>query len=99
MTVWDRTGTAILPAPASTLALPPGVPDARLFTMPDRLTNEALTNRPFITVQIRGTQGLGLRVGSPEGAWIMWTEGGTAYWLSSEHRDLADLVDLAGALR
>jgi hypothetical protein len=98
-TIWDRSGTAVLGAPVSTLALPPGTADARLFTMPDRLTNEPLANLPFVTVRIRGTEGLGVRVGSPEGAWVMWTEGGTAYWLSSEHRDLGDLVDLAGSLR
>jgi hypothetical protein len=81
------------------LTLPPGTVDARLFTMPDRLANEPLMNLPFVAVRIRGTQGLGIRVGSPEGAWVMWTEGGTAYWLSSEHRDLEDLVNLAGSLR
>lgn len=86
-------------AGARVLNLPPGTFDARLFTMPDRLANEPLANLPFVEVRIRGTEGLGIRVGSPEGAWIMWTEDGTAYWLSSEHRDLDDLVDLAGSLR
>ena len=81
------------------LTLPPGTSDARLFTMADRLANEPLLNLPFIELRVRGTEGLGIRVGAPEGAWVMWTEGGTAYWLSSEHRDLSDLVDLAGSLR
>jgi hypothetical protein len=51
-------------------------------------------------VRVRGTQGLGARVGSPGGVWLVtWTEGGTAYWLSSERRDLPDLVRLAASLR
>ena len=86
--------------PAHVLALPPRTTDAQLFTMPDRLANEPLSNMEFIAVPVRGTQGLGARVGSPGGVWLVtWTEGGTAYWLSSDHRDLPDLVRLAGSLR
>ena len=86
--------------PAHVLALPPRIVDALLFTMPDRLANEPLSNMEFVAVSVRGTQGLGARVGSPGGVWLVtWTEGGTAYWLSSEHRDLPDLVRLAGSLR
>ena len=86
--------------PVRVLALPPRIVDALLFTMPDRLANEPLSNMEFVAVPVRGTQGLGARVGSPGGAWLVtWTEGGTAYWLSSEHRDLPDLVRLAGSLR
>ncbi len=82
------------------LALPPQTVDAHLFTMPDRLANEPLSNLEFIAVPVRETEGLGARVGSPGGVWLVtWTEGGTAYWLSSEHRDLPDLVRLAGSLR
>jgi hypothetical protein len=98
-TVFDRSGMTIIGAQPRTLTLPPGTADARLFTMPDRIANEPLVNLPFVRVRIRGTDGLGVRVGSPEGAWVMWTEDGTAYWLSSEHRDLSDLADLAGSLR
>lgn len=96
--VYDQQGTLVV-YPPRILTLPPGTADARLFTMPDRLANEPLVNLPFVQLPIRGTEGLGIRVGSPEGAWVMWTEDGTAYWLSSEHRDLSDLVDLAGSLR
>ena len=82
------------------LALPPRTTDARLFTMPDRLANEPLMNLPFAAVPIRGTEGLAARVGSPGGVWVVtWTEGGTAYWLSSEHRELSELLYLAGSLR
>ena len=85
---------------AHVLALPPRTADAQLFTMPDRLANEPLANMEFIAVSVRGTQGLGARVGSPGGLWLVtWTEGGTAYWLSSDRRDLPDLVRLAGSLR
>jgi hypothetical protein len=85
--------------PAHVLALPPLTTDAQLFTMPDRLANEPLSNLEFVAVPVRGTQGLGARVGSPGGVWLVtWTEGGTAYWLSSDHRDLPDLVRLAGSL-
>jgi len=82
------------------LALPPRTADAHLYTMPDRLANEPLTNLPFAAVSVRRTEGLAARVGSPGGVWLVtWTEGGTAYWLSSEHRDLSDLLHLAGSLR
>jgi hypothetical protein len=85
---------------AHVLALPPRILDAHLFTMPDRLANEPLSNLEFVVVRVRGTQGLGARVGSPGGVWLVtWTEGGTAYWLSSERRDLPDLVRLAASLR
>lgn len=86
--------------PAATLRLPPGTADATLFTFPDRLANEPLTNMTFVAVPIRSTEGLAAKVGSPGGVWLVtWTEGGTAYWLSSEHRELLDLVNLAGRLR
>ena len=86
--------------PAATLRLPPGTVDATLFTFPDRLANEPLTNLTFIAVPIRSTEGLAAKVGSSGGVSIVtWTEGGTAYWLSSEHRDIPDLVNLAASLR
>jgi hypothetical protein len=85
---------------AATLSLPAGTRDATLFTFPDRLANEPLTNLDFTVVPVRGTQGLAANLGSPGGAWVVtWTEGGTAYWLSSEHREIPDLVRLAGSLR
>ena len=86
--------------PAHVLALPPRIFDAQLFTMPDRLANEPLSNLEFVALPVRGTQGLGARVGSPGGVWLVtWTEDGTAYWLSSERRELRDLVNLADSLR
>jgi len=82
------------------LALPPRTADVYLYTMPDRLVNEPLANDDFLAVRVRGTEGLAARVGSPGGVWVvMWTEGGTAYWLGSEHRDVPDLLRLAGSLR
>jgi hypothetical protein len=86
--------------PAHVLALPPRINDAQLFTMPDRLANEPLSNLEFVALPVRGTQGLGARVGNPGGVWLVtWTEDGTAYWLSSERRELRDLVNLADSLR
>jgi hypothetical protein len=33
-------------------------------------------------------------------AWVVtWTENGIAYWLSSERREITDLLRLAGSLR
>lgn len=82
------------------LALPPRTFDAYLYTMPDRLANEPLANLEFAAVPVRGTEGLAARIGSPGGVWVVtWTEGGTAYWLGSEHRGVSDLIRLAGSLR
>jgi hypothetical protein len=85
---------------AATLSLPSGTQDVRLFTFPDRLANEPLTNLDFVIVPVRGTQGLAAKVGSPGGVWVVtWTENGTAYWMSSEQREIPDLLRLAGSLR
>jgi len=82
------------------LALPPRTSDAYLYAMPDRLANEPLSNLEFAAVSVRGTEGLAARIGSPGGVWVVtWTEGGTAYWLGSDHRDVPDLLRLAGSLR
>ena len=89
---------------------------AVLFGFPDRLANEPLPNLPYVTVSVRGTEGLAVntatvgvrRVKQPEvespstpaqGWLVTWTEGGTSYWLSSDQRDLSDLLRLAGSLR
>jgi hypothetical protein len=86
--------------PAPTLSLPAGTQDVTLFTFPDRLANEPLANLEFAPVSVRATQGLAAKVGSPGGVWVVtWTERGTAYWMYSEHRDIPDLLRLAGSLR
>ena len=86
--------------PAHVLALPLRIVDAQLFSMPDRLANEPLATWEFVGLPVRGTQGLGARVSPPGGVWLVtWTEDGTAYWLTSEHRELTDLVNLADSLR
>ena len=91
--------------------------DVVLFAFPDRLANEPLPNLPYVTVLIRGTEGLAVNT-SPviirddikwidghvedqpavRGWLITWTEGGTAYTLSSDRRELSDLLRLAGSL-
>ena len=93
--------------------------DVVLFAFPDRLANEPLPNLGFVSVRVRGTEGLAVNLAEPaarEGAaWIasdspmgtgehprwmvFWTEAGTAYSLSSDHRDLPDLLRVAGSLR
>lgn len=90
-----------------------------LFAFPDRLANEPLPNLGFVSVRVRGTEGLAVNLAEPpprEGtAWIasdspmvtgqhakwmvLWTEAGTAYSLSSDGRDLPDLLRVAGSLR
>jgi len=79
---------------------------AVLFGFPDRLANEPLPNLPYVTVSVRGTEGLAVNTATPESpstpaqGWLVtWTEGGTSYWLSSDQRDLSDLLRLAGSLR
>jgi hypothetical protein len=93
--------------------------DVVLFAFPDRLANEPLPNLGFVSVRVRGTEGLAVNLADPpsrEGAaWIasdspmvtgqhpkwmvIWTEAGTAYSLSSDGRDLPDLLRVAGSLR
>lgn len=101
--------------PAHTLFLSRDTSDAVLFGFPDRLANEPLPNLPYVTVSVRGTEGLAVNTAtavvrrakqpepespSPVQGWLVtWTEGGTSYWLSSDHRDLSDLLRLAGSLR
>lgn len=74
--------------------------DVVLFAFPDRLANEPLMNLPFVPVRVRATEGLAVNMASPGQSWVVtWTERGTAYWLSSDRRDLSDLLRLAGSLR
>ena len=91
--------------------------DVVLFAFPDRLANEPLPNLNFVTVVVRGTQGLAVNTGqifvrddikwtageppaNPVQGWLItWTEGGTAYSLSSDSRELSDLLRVAGSLR
>ncbi len=76
--------------------------DVVLFGFPDRLANEPLPNLPYVTVVVRGTEGLALNTvseRSPVQGWtVTWTEGGTAYSLSSDRRTLTDLLRVAGSL-
>jgi hypothetical protein len=89
--------------PPHLLIVSPDVSDVVLFGFPDRLVNEPLPNLPYVTVVVRGTEGLALNTvseRSPVKGWMVtWTEGGTAYSLSSDRRDLSDLLRVAGSLR
>lgn len=92
--------------------------DVVLFAFPDRLANEPLPNLNYVTVTVRGTEGLAVNTGEwfirddvkwidgradaqpPVRGWLItWTEAGTVYSLSSESRDLSDLLRVAGSLR
>lgn len=103
--------------PPRMLIVSPGTSDVVLFAFPDRLANEPLPNLPYVTVSVRGTEGLAVSTGDVfapdnnkwigagapatrvQGWLITWTEAGTEYSLSSESRDLSDLLRVAGSLR
>jgi hypothetical protein len=82
------------------LSLPPDTGQARLFTFPDRLANEASSPLIVLPVRVRATTGLAVDAARPgDERIITWTEAGTVYWLSSDSRDIADLLHLANSLR
>ena len=82
------------------LSLPPNTTDVLLSFIPDRLANEALPALPFVPVRVRSVSGLAVEARRPgDYQMITWTEGGNAYWLVSDRRDIADLVRLADSLR
>jgi len=87
-------------ASTQVLSLPPNTGQARLFTFPDRLANEAAPPLIVLPVRVRSTTGLAVEAARPgDGRIITWTEAGTVYWLSSDSRDIADLLQLADSLR
>ena len=82
------------------LSLPPNTTDVLLSFIPDRLANEALPALPFAPVRVRAVSGLAVEARRPgDYQMITWTEGGNAYWLVSDRRDVADLLRLADSLR
>ncbi|MGH2450270.1 MAG: hypothetical protein ACRDGE_03160 [Candidatus Limnocylindria bacterium] len=89
--------SAFAPAPSSpTLSLPPGLGEVTLSVIPDRLLNDPPDARFRLPVPVRGAVGLG----SVEGpAAVTWSEGGFWYELRSPVHTVAQLVELAGALR
>jgi hypothetical protein len=98
---FDRAGVYIGTAPADrNLSLPPNTTDVLLSSIPDRLANEALPALPFIPVRVRAVSGLAVEARRPgDYQMVTWTEGGNAYWLVSDRRDIADLVRIADSLR
>jgi hypothetical protein len=99
--IFDRAGAYVGRAPAEKyLALPPNTADALLSFIPDRLANEALPPLKFIPVQVRKTPGLAVDAVRPgDYRMVTWTEHGNVYWLVSDRRDVADLLQLADSLR
>jgi hypothetical protein len=100
--IFDRAGAYVgRAAPAEKyLALPPNTADALLSFIPDRLANEALPPLKFIPVQVRKTPGLAVDAVRPgDYRMVTWTEHGNVYWLVSDRRDVADLLQLADSLR
>lgn len=98
--ILDRAGALVRRAPAEHLRLPPNTADALLSFIPDRLANEALPPLKFVPVQVRQTQGLALDAVRPgDYRMVTWTEHGNVYWLVSDRRDVADLLQLADSLR
>lgn len=75
-------------------------PDVVLFTFPDRLANEPPPPLLWAPARIRSTEGLVTDARRPGDISIVtWTELGTVYWLSSDRRNAAQLVDIANNLR
>jgi hypothetical protein len=98
--IFDRDGVYVGAAPADPLSLPPNTTDVLLSFIPDRLANEALPALPFVPVKVRAVSGLAVEARRPgDYQMVTWTEGGNAYWLVSDRRDLADLLRLADSLR
>ena len=98
--VFDHDGPRVVIAPLDPLSLPPNTTDVLLSAVPDRLANEAWPPLQFTPVRVRSVIGLaseGLRPGDYR--MLTWNERGSAYWLVSSQRDLADLVQLANSLR
>src|ERR671934_1496351 len=78
---------------AATLELGAPDNDIALFTFPDRLANEAMPQYGWVAVSVRGTTGLAIdaqRIG--DGALLTWTERGTVYRLTSDHRPIDQLI-------
>jgi hypothetical protein len=96
----DARDTVVMATPAQILSLPPNVNDIALIVFPDRLANEALPQMKFYPIQVRAVTGLAVDPARPGDQWMLtWTEGGTAYWLVSDRRNIADLVRLADSMR
>ena len=98
--VFDRSGAYVGAAAAEHyLSLPPNTTDVLLSSIPDRLANEGLPALPFVSVRVRAVSGLAVQAQRPgDYQMITWTEGGNAYWLVSDRRDIADLLRLADSL-
>jgi hypothetical protein len=100
--MFSRDGSTYLgPAPAEqSLSLPPNTSDVLLSWIPERLTNEAFPPLQFVPVRVRAAAGLAFAGPRPgDYRMVTWTEGGNAYWLVSDSREIADLVRLADTLR
>lgn len=101
-TVFSRDGTAtVATVPTGpVLALPASVRNVTLFTFPDRLANEAPPNLQWVPVSVRATRGLSVPPSTRvPAAWVTWTENGIVYLLTSDERDVDDLLHVADTLR
>lgn len=97
---FDRGGVYIGSAPEQYLSLPPNTSDVLLSWIPERLTNEAFPPLQFVPVRVRAEAGLAFAGPRPgDYRMVTWTEGGNAYWLVSDRREISDLIRLADSLR
>lgn len=78
------------------LDLPTDAGDVVLTSIPDRYLNDPLPAAFLVPVRVRGTTGIAA-VGPP--ASLVWTEGYFSYSLSSPTLSIANLVEVASALR
>jgi hypothetical protein len=98
--IFDRGGVYLGSAPEQYLSLPPNTSDVLLSWIPERLTNEAFPPLQFVPVRVRAVAGLAFAGPRPgDYRMVTWTEGGNAYWLVSDRREIADLLRLADSLR
>lgn len=96
----DKPPALVEPEPVRTLSLPAGLSDVNLVAFPDRLANEPPPPLPYVSVHLRGTEGLAVATrGLGLVPTLYWTEEGTAYWLTSTGRDLSELIVIAESLR
>ena len=98
---FSRGGVYVGAAPADqSLSLPPNTTDVLLSFIPDRLANEAWPALAFVPVRVRAVSGLAVEARRPgDYQMVTWTEGGNAYWLVSDRREIADLLRVADSLR
>ncbi len=79
------------------LVLPPDVIGVRIAAMPDRLLNDQPLSSLIWAVRVRGGEGIASYENGT--TTVMWTERGTAYFMTSTRYHIAELVSIADRMR